>query len=72
VCLPLIVVSSFVLEKDLPGHLTPFIQLPANVDWALLNFMADWFPVESREKLRYNQREANAELAGELGFDKNM
>ncbi|KAF9652502.1 hypothetical protein BDM02DRAFT_3089024 [Thelephora ganbajun] len=43
----------------------------SNVDWALLNFMADWFPVESREKLRSNEREANAELAQELGFDKS-
>lgn len=35
-----------------------------------MNFMADWFPVESREKLRSNEREANAELAQQLGFDK--
>jgi hypothetical protein len=42
--------------------------LPANLDWALMNFMADWFPVESREKLRSNEREANAELAQQLGL----
>jgi len=42
-----------------------------NVDWALMNFMADWFPVESREKMRSNEQEANAELARELGFDGN-
>jgi len=36
-----------------------------------MNFMADWFPVESREKLQSNEREANAELARELGFDND-
>lgn len=40
----------------------------ANVDWALMNFMADWFPVESREKLQSNEREVNAERAEELGL----
>ena len=43
---------------------------PANVDMALMNFMADWFPVESREKLRSNEREVNTELAQQLGLDK--
>lgn len=38
----------------------------SNVDWALMNFMADWFPVESREKLLSNEQEVNAELAQEL------
>ena len=46
------------------------LALPANVDWALMNFMADWFPVESREKLLSNEREANAELAREVGLDR--
>ena len=46
------------------------LNLPANLDWALMNFMVDWFPVESREKLQFNEQEANAELAQELGFDK--
>jgi len=36
-----------------------------------MNFMADWFPVESREKLQSNEREVSAELAKELGFDEN-
>ena len=49
-----------------PPNLPP----SANVDWALMNFMADWFPVESREKLESNEREANDELAREFGFDK--
>ncbi|KIM56562.1 hypothetical protein SCLCIDRAFT_1220249 [Scleroderma citrinum Foug A] len=40
----------------------------ANVDYALLNFMSDWFPVESREKLRANEREAAQEELEELGF----
>ena len=51
--------------------LTNPLALLANVDWALMNFMADWFPVESREKLLANGREASAELERELGFDKN-
>ena len=34
-----------------------------------MNFMADWFPVESREKLLSNEREANADLAREVGLD---
>ena len=40
----------------------------ANVDWALLNFMQDWFPVESQEKLRHNEREAAKEELEELGL----
>jgi hypothetical protein len=40
----------------------------ANVDWALLNFMKDWFPLESREKLTNNRREATREQAEELGM----
>ena len=44
--------------------------LSANVDWALMNFMADWFPVESREKLLSNGQEVNSELAQEAGLDR--
>ncbi|ETW75347.1 hypothetical protein HETIRDRAFT_437119 [Heterobasidion irregulare TC 32-1] len=40
----------------------------SNVDWALLNFMQDWFPEESREKLRQNEREAAEEEMEELGL----
>jgi len=40
----------------------------ANVDWALLNFMQDWFPEESQEKLKRNEREAAKEELEELGF----
>ncbi|KAF9218599.1 hypothetical protein BS17DRAFT_762140 [Gyrodon lividus] len=39
-----------------------------NVDYALLNFMSDWFPLESREKLRANEREAAQEEIEELGL----
>jgi len=35
-----------------------------------MNFMADWFPMESREKHQSNQQEANVELARELGIDE--
>ncbi|THH10374.1 hypothetical protein EW146_g8389 [Bondarzewia mesenterica] len=41
----------------------------SNVDWALLNFMQDWFPEESREKLRHNEREAAEEQLEELGLN---
>lgn len=39
-----------------------------NVDYALLNFMADWFPLESRAKLSTNEREAAKEELEELGL----
>ena len=35
----------------------------ANVDWALINFIEDWFPVEARKKLRANEKEAAEESA---------
>ncbi|TFY73592.1 hypothetical protein EWM64_g10420, partial [Hericium alpestre] len=41
----------------------------SNVDWALLNFMQDWFPEESREKLKQNEDEAAEEELRELGLD---
>jgi len=44
----------------------------ANVDWALLNFMQDWFPIESKEKLKSNEKEAAAEEMEELGLDPNQ
>ncbi|PPQ82687.1 hypothetical protein CVT25_009417 [Psilocybe cyanescens] len=40
-----------------------------NVDWALLNFMQDWFPVEAREKMKQNEKEAAEEEMRELGID---
>ncbi|KAG5653773.1 hypothetical protein H0H81_010614 [Sphagnurus paluster] len=44
----------------------------ANVDWALLNFMQDWFPVEAREKLLQNEKEAAREELEELGIDPDQ
>jgi hypothetical protein len=41
------------------------------VDWALLNFMRDWFPEESSVKLRQNEKEAALEQLEELGVDPN-
>jgi len=41
----------------------------SNVDWALLNFMQDWFPIESREKLKANEKEVADEQLRELGID---
>ena len=43
----------------------------ANVDWALLNFMKDWFPTEARKKLHHNEREAAEEEMRELGLAVN-
>ena len=45
--------------------------LLANVDWALLNFMKDWFPLEARKKLHQNEREAAEEEMKELGLNTN-
>jgi hypothetical protein len=41
------------------------------VDWALLNFMKDWFPVEAKAKLKQNEREAAKEQMEELGFNSD-
>lgn len=41
----------------------------ANVDWALLNFMQDWFPEETKEKARQNEKEAAEEMMKELGWE---
>ncbi|KAG6837021.1 hypothetical protein H0H93_016228 [Arthromyces matolae] len=43
-----------------------------NVDWALLNFMQDWFPVEAQEKLLQNQKEATREEFEEAGLDPDQ
>ncbi|KAJ6475732.1 hypothetical protein C8R47DRAFT_1142306 [Mycena vitilis] len=43
----------------------------SNVDWAMLNFMRDWFPEEAAVKLRQNEREAAQEQMVELGLDPN-
>ncbi|KAH8116989.1 SPX domain-containing protein [Phellopilus nigrolimitatus] len=39
-----------------------------NVDWALLNFMQDWFPQEATVKLKQNEKEAALEELEELGI----
>lgn len=39
-----------------------------NVDWAMLNFMQDWFPREAAVKLKQNESEAAKEELDELGF----
>ncbi|KAJ7122302.1 hypothetical protein C8R44DRAFT_876601 [Mycena epipterygia] len=43
----------------------------SNVDWALLNFMRDWFPEEASLKLRQNEREAAEEELLEMGLNPN-
>ncbi|KAJ3569146.1 hypothetical protein NP233_g5238 [Leucocoprinus birnbaumii] len=44
----------------------------SNVDWALMNFMQDWFPLEAKEKLKANEKEATAEQLAELGLDPDQ
>ena len=34
-----------------------------------MNFMQDWFPLEAKEKLKANEKEASAEELRELGID---
>ena len=40
-----------------------------NVDWALVNFMQDWFPGEAFEKMRSNEKEAQEEELREMGIE---
>ncbi|KAL5489925.1 hypothetical protein ACEPAI_4757 [Sanghuangporus weigelae] len=40
----------------------------SNVDWAMLNFMQDWFPRETAQKLKQNEKEAAQEQLEELGI----
>jgi len=44
----------------------------ANVDWALMNLMLDWFPVESKKKLQENEKEASKEQLEEMGIDPDQ
>jgi hypothetical protein len=58
-------------RSELFMYISPYFKCLAfigNVDYALLNFMADWFPIESREKLGINEREAAQEQLEELGL----
>lgn len=51
----------------------PFTQLHiANVDWAMLNFMQDWFPKETKEKIKQNETEVVEEQLAELGLDSHQ
>jgi hypothetical protein len=44
----------------------------SNVDWALLNFLEDWFPLEAHEKLKASEKEATDEQYREMGFDPDQ
>ncbi|KAJ7587069.1 SPX domain-containing protein [Mycena floridula] len=44
----------------------------ANVDWALINFLKDWFPIEARAKLKQDEKEASHEQLLELGLDPDQ
>ncbi|KDR79100.1 hypothetical protein GALMADRAFT_242961 [Galerina marginata CBS 339.88] len=61
-------------QGDCPMCRTPSVLVANgnNVDWALLNFMQDWFPIESKEKLKSNEKEATEEQMRELGLDPNQ
>jgi hypothetical protein len=37
-----------------------------------MNFMQDWFPVESRKKLDENEREVSKEQLEEMGIDPTL
>lgn len=63
----LIVVSRQTFKEQ---HLVSF-HITANVDWALMNFMRDWFPHETKEKLKQNEKEIAEEELKELGFNPN-
>lgn len=39
------------------------------MDWALLNFMQDWFPEEAKEKMKQNEQESAEEMMRELGWE---
>jgi hypothetical protein len=36
------------------------------VDWALMNLMRDWFPLESGEKQKQNEREVVEEMKKDI------
>lgn len=44
----------------------------ANVDWTMLQFMQQWFPKESRQKQKENEKEAADEELREMGIDPNQ
>lgn len=44
----------------------------SNVDWTMLQFMQQWFPKESRQKQKDNEKEAADEELREMGIDPNQ
>ncbi|KAJ3484277.1 hypothetical protein NLI96_g5739 [Meripilus lineatus] len=50
---------------------TVLIANRSNVDWALLNFMRDWFPAEAKKKMEQNEKEAAKEEMEELGLNSS-
>ncbi|KAJ7083647.1 SPX domain-containing protein [Mycena belliarum] len=61
-------------QDDCPMCRAPCVLLAdrSNVDWAMLNFMRDWFPEESSVKLRQNEQEAAQEQLVEMGIDPDQ
>ncbi|PPQ72204.1 hypothetical protein CVT24_002361 [Panaeolus cyanescens] len=58
-------------QDDCPMCRQPTVVMAnrSNVDWALLNFMQDWFPIEARDKLKANEKEAANEELAEMGIN---
>jgi len=38
-----------------------------NLDVALMNFMKDWFPLDTKEKEKENEAEISSEMAEQMG-----
>jgi len=41
----------------------------SNLDVSLMNFMQDWFPTETKQKLKENADEVARELARDMGME---
>ncbi|KAF7304257.1 hypothetical protein HMN09_00827000 [Mycena chlorophos] len=61
-------------QADCPMCRAPCVLLAdkTNVDWALLNFMRDWFAEEAAAKQKQNEEEATNEHLREIGLDPDQ
>ncbi|KAG8738871.1 hypothetical protein FRC10_006420 [Ceratobasidium sp. 414] len=57
-------------QAECPLCRTPCVLLAnrENLDIALMNFMKDWFPIETKEKAKSNERESAEEQLVEMGI----
>ncbi|QRV78549.1 RING finger protein [Ceratobasidium sp. AG-Ba] len=60
-------------QADCPLCRTPCVLLANrdNLDVGLMNFMKEWFPVETKEKAKANERESAEEQLTEMGISPN-